>query len=53
MGVVKGNEYELSTSKEVQQKSIKHIFQFHYRFMGYESMQGSASAAFSFLYHNI
>jgi len=36
----------------MQRKSIKHIFQFHYQFMGYESMQGSASAAF-FLYHNI
>lgn len=53
MGVVKGNERKHATSKEMQRKSIKHIFQFHYRFLGYESMQGSASAAFSFLYHNI
>lgn len=53
MEVVKSNEYKHATSKETQQKSFIHIFQFHYRFMGYASVQELASAAFSYLYHNI
>lgn len=53
MGVVKSIEYKHSTLKEMQQKSIKHIFQFHYRFMGYASVQELASAAISYFYHNI
>ena len=53
MEVVKSNERKHATSKEVQQKSIKHIFQFHYRFMGYASVQELASAALSYFYHII